>query len=146
MAAVETTDVELPRYEEEVNALRQQYEAQADTPNPSPSLQFQFGCLLICSSRRAEIAEGLELLTQLSEVGFQRTQVSQNLAMGHLKMGNYVAAKEHVDEWRMLEPADGMARMVESVILHRASQDGHIAVFLLGAVALACATWWKCRR
>mmetsp|Transcript_14895 Transcript_14895/g.33940 ORF Transcript_14895/g.33940 Transcript_14895/m.33940 type:complete len:144 (+) Transcript_14895:78-509(+) len=143
---MDTSAVQMPRYEEEVKGLRAEYEAQADAPNPSPSLQFQFGCLLLCSSRRTEIAEGLELLTQLSEVGFERTQVSQNLAMGHLKMGNYLAAKEHVDEWRMLEPADGMARMVESVILHRAAQDGHIAVFLLSAVALACVTWWKCRR
>mmetsp|Transcript_8892 Transcript_8892/g.19915 ORF Transcript_8892/g.19915 Transcript_8892/m.19915 type:complete len:143 (-) Transcript_8892:37-465(-) len=137
---------QIASYDEEVGILRKQYEAQAESDAPSPTLQFQFGCLLLCSARRSEIVEGVELLTELLEVGFKRTEVSQNLAMGQLKLGNYAAAKEHVDEWRMLEPGDGMARMVESTILHRAAQDGYIGMFLIAAVTVGLAAFWRARR
>mmetsp|Transcript_63579 Transcript_63579/g.186553 ORF Transcript_63579/g.186553 Transcript_63579/m.186553 type:complete len:146 (-) Transcript_63579:51-488(-) len=122
----------------EIESLRSRYEEQAYSDTPSPRLQFEFACLLICSPKGADVREGAVLLDQLLEAGFNRSEVLHNLVLTHLKLGQYLRAKEHVDMWLCLQPRNGMARMLHSVVLDRASHDGLIcvAVGLAGAGAL----------
>mmetsp|Transcript_112170 Transcript_112170/g.328152 ORF Transcript_112170/g.328152 Transcript_112170/m.328152 type:complete len:147 (-) Transcript_112170:80-520(-) len=125
--------------EAELEALRQRYEEQADSDQPSPRLQYEYACLLICSAKRADVREGARLLDQLLEVGFNRPEVLHHLSLAHLKLGQYVRAKEHVDMWLCLQPRNGMARLLHSLVLDRASHDGLIGVFGLGLLGVGMA-------
>uniref|UniRef100_A0A7S0FY40 Mitochondrial fission 1 protein n=1 Tax=Pyrodinium bahamense TaxID=73915 RepID=A0A7S0FY40_9DINO len=125
--------------EAEIEALRKRYEEQADSDQPSPRLQYEYACLLICSPKRAEIREGARLLDQLLEVGFNRPEVLHQLTLTYLKLGQYVRAKEHVDMWLCLQPRNGMARFLHSLVLDRASHDGLIGLFTLGFLGLGMA-------
>merc|ERR1719401_223896 len=121
----------------EIEVLRQKYEEQAHSDQPSPRLQFEFASLLICSPRRSDVREGRELLDQLLEVGFSRPEVLHYLTLTHLKLGQYLQAKEHVDMWLCLQPRNGMARFLHSLVLDRASHDGLLGLFGLGVLGLA---------
>mmetsp|Transcript_103689 Transcript_103689/g.231623 ORF Transcript_103689/g.231623 Transcript_103689/m.231623 type:complete len:146 (+) Transcript_103689:71-508(+) len=121
----------------EIEGLRQKYEEQAHSDQPSPRLQFEFASLLICSPRRSDVREGCQLLDELLEVGFSRPEVLHHLTLTHLKLGEYVRAKEHVDTWLCLEPRSGMARMLHSLVLDRASHDGFLGLAALGLLGLA---------
>mmetsp|Transcript_2191 Transcript_2191/g.4877 ORF Transcript_2191/g.4877 Transcript_2191/m.4877 type:complete len:147 (+) Transcript_2191:51-491(+) len=131
----------------EIEALRKRYEEQADSSTPSPRLQYEYACLLICSPKRAEIREGARLLDELLEAGFNRPEVLHQLTLTHLKLGQYVRAKEHVDMWLCLQPRNGMARLLHSLVLDRASHDGLVGLFgfgLLGVgVAFAFLRRWR---
>merc|ERR1719277_909555 len=116
----------------EIDVMRLKYEEQAHSDQPSPRLQFEFACLLICSPRRTDVREGKELLDQLLEVGFSRPEVLHYLTLTHLKLGQYLQAKEHVDMWLCLQPRNGMARFLHSLVVDRASHEG-----LLGLVGLS---------
>mmetsp|Transcript_98486 Transcript_98486/g.228349 ORF Transcript_98486/g.228349 Transcript_98486/m.228349 type:complete len:147 (+) Transcript_98486:107-547(+) len=138
MAAV-ATEWDASKLEEELETLRQRYQEQADSDNPSPRLQYEYACLLICSPKRADIREGVHLLDQLLEVGFNRPEVLHHLTLTHLKLGQYVRAKEHVDLWLCLQPRNGMARLLHSLVLDRASTDGLIGLFGLSLVGVGVA-------
>eukprot|EP00927_Polykrikos_kofoidii_P057249 TRINITY_DN51369_c0_g1_i1.p1 TRINITY_DN51369_c0_g1~~TRINITY_DN51369_c0_g1_i1.p1 ORF type:complete len:168 (-),score=25.70 TRINITY_DN51369_c0_g1_i1:99-533(-) len=120
----------------EIKVMRERYEGQASSDNPSARLQFDFACLLICSPSRSDVREGIELLDQLLEVGFNRTEVLHQLALAHLKIGQYIKAKENVDMWLCLQPGSVMARLLHSLVLDRASTDGLLFFFCLGIVSL----------
>mmetsp|Transcript_63764 Transcript_63764/g.103296 ORF Transcript_63764/g.103296 Transcript_63764/m.103296 type:complete len:146 (-) Transcript_63764:36-473(-) len=124
---------------DEIQTLREKYEEQATSDSPSPRLQFEYACLLICSPRHAEVREGARLLDELLEAGFHRTDVLHHLSLAHLKLGQYVRAKEHVDVWLHLEPRSGMARLLHSLVLERASHDGLLGLFGLGLLGLGAA-------
>merc|ERR1740117_598714 len=99
--------------------MRQKYEEHVEK-NPdshSPRLCYDYACLLICSPSRTEVRQGVELLDLLLQAGFQRPDVLNHLVLTHLKLGQYVCAKEHVDLWLRLEPRDNMARMLHSLVL-----------------------------
>jgi len=111
--------------ESEVDALRKTYEAQVvNSDQPSPQVQFEFACLLVSSPKRANIREGVELLEELLTAGFHRAEVLHHLALTHLKLGQYVRAKEQVDVLLNLQPRNSMARLLASLVLDRASHDG----------------------
>merc|ERR1712060_664286 len=120
----------------EIQVLRNKYEEQANSDAPSPRLQFEFACLLVCSPRRADVREGAMLLDQLLEAGFDRPAVLSNLTLTYLKLGQYVRAKEHVDMWLCLQPKNGMARLLHSLVLDRASHDGLLGLFCIGVFSL----------
>mmetsp|Transcript_90947 Transcript_90947/g.294345 ORF Transcript_90947/g.294345 Transcript_90947/m.294345 type:complete len:146 (+) Transcript_90947:81-518(+) len=130
----------------EIDTLRKRYEDQ-DLSQPSPRLQFEYACLLICSPKRAEIREGVRLLDELLEVGFNRPEVLHHLALAHLKLGQYVRAMQQVDTWLCLEPRNGLARLLHSLVLDRASHDGLIGLACLGlaAAGLLAALSWRQR-
>ncbi|CAK0859621.1 unnamed protein product [Prorocentrum cordatum] len=71
----------------ETEVLRARYEEQAGSARPSARLQFEYACLLACSPRRAEVAEGARLLDELLEAGFSREEVLHRLALAHLRRG-----------------------------------------------------------
>merc|ERR1740123_287463 len=123
--------------ESEIDALRKRYEAQAYSDQPSPRLQFEFACLLVSSPKRAHIREGVRLLEELLEAGFNRTEVLHHLALTHLKLGHYIRAKEQVDVWLCLQPRNSTARLLHSLVLDRASHDGLIGFFGIGLMSLS---------
>merc|ERR1712187_646342 len=116
----------------EIAVLRTKYEEQANSDAPSPSLQFEFACLLVCSPRKADMREGVRLLEELLGVGFDRIAVLNNLTLTYLKLGQYVRAKENVDLLLQLQPKSGMARLLHSLVLDRASHDGLLGLLCMG--------------
>lgn len=120
----------------ELDMMRQKYKEQPDMSQPSPKIQFEYACLLICSPSRADIREGVELLVQLYDVEFHPTEVLHRLALAHLKLGQYGQAKKEIDRWLDLEPKDGTARMLHSLIIDRATHDGLVGLFCAGLLVV----------
>ncbi|CAE7742613.1 unnamed protein product, partial [Symbiodinium pilosum] len=52
---------------DEIDSLRAQYKAQVDSNKVSPRLQFMYGFALACSSRYADVDEGIFLLSELMD-------------------------------------------------------------------------------
>jgi len=147
MAAVAGSDWDAAALDGEIAALRKRYEAQADSDQPSPRLQYEFACLLVCSPKRADISEGVRLLDELLEAGFHRAEVLHQLALTDFKLGQYVNAKRHLDMWLCLQPRHVTARMLHSLVLDRTSHDGLVGFCSLGllgaAVGFAVFRLWR---
>merc|ERR1712232_1097339 len=120
---------------QEIEQVRKAYDehCQVDPNKISPKLTFEYSCLLICSPSKVQVREGLELLL---DSGYKRPEVLHHLVLTHLKLGQYVRAKEMVDMWLCLEPRNNMARMLHSLVLDRASHDGLIGILGFGVLAL----------
>lgn len=86
----------------------------------SQKIQFEYACLLICSPDG--IHEGLQLLLQLRDEGFCSPKVLHRLTLAHLKLGRHGQAKKDVDRWLDLEPRDGVALLLRSII-EQATQE-----------------------
>mmetsp|Transcript_118864 Transcript_118864/g.236832 ORF Transcript_118864/g.236832 Transcript_118864/m.236832 type:complete len:149 (+) Transcript_118864:143-589(+) len=131
----------------EIASLRKRYDAQADSEQPSPRLQYEFACLLVCSPKRADIREGVRLLDELLEAGFHRAEVLHHLSLSYFKLGQYVHAKRYLDMWLSLQPRHATARLLHSLVLDRTSHDGLVGFFSLGllgaAVAFAVFRRWR---
>ncbi|OEH78183.1 hypothetical protein cyc_01625 [Cyclospora cayetanensis] len=108
---------------EETEALRAQY------------LQFELASLLSCSPRKANLREATDLLTELLDIGFSRTDCLFQLALVHLKLGEYSLAKRRVETLLRMEPRNLSALSLHSLILDRASHDGVIGSLLIGVLA-----------
>ena len=127
---------------DEVKTMREQYEIQVEKEQPSPKFQWEFACTLSCSPRYSDVEEAVLLLEELLEVGFHRADCLHQLILANLKLGHYSKAKEAADVWLHIEPESGMARMLYSVVLERASHDGWLGICgmtLLAATGLLVA-------
>jgi len=122
--AAPTAGQDGPSLQADIAALRERYEEQAHSDQPSPKLQFEFACLLVCSPRRADVREGAQLLDELLEAGFSRAEVLHHLTLTNLKLGQYAKAKEHVDLWLCLQPRNSVARLLHAMVLDKATHDG----------------------
>ncbi|PHJ23085.1 tetratricopeptide repeat protein 11 [Cystoisospora suis] len=131
---VETMETTHFSLQAETQQLREQYNAQLLMDSPSPRLQFEYACLLSCSPNREEIRESLELFDELLEIGFNRADCLFQIALAHLKLGEYNLAKRRVEMLLRLEPRNLSALSLHSLIIDRASHDG-----LIGSVLLALA-------
>lgn len=124
---------------DEIETMREQYNQQVAKEEPSPKFQWEFACTLACSPRYVDVAEAVQLLEELVEVGFRRVDCLHQLILANLKLGHYAKAKESADVWLHLEPDNGVARMLYSVVLERASHDGWVGwcgLALLAATGL----------
>lgn len=119
----------------ETQALRAKYEQHLEKGHPSPRLQFELACLLSCSPRKADLRESKELLGELLEIGFSRPDCLFQLALTHLKLGEYSLAKRRVEALLRMEPRNLSALSLHSLILDRASHDGVIGSLLFGLIA-----------
>eukprot|EP00929_Paragymnodinium_shiwhaense_P023790 TRINITY_DN14808_c0_g1_i1.p1 TRINITY_DN14808_c0_g1~~TRINITY_DN14808_c0_g1_i1.p1 ORF type:complete len:154 (+),score=38.54 TRINITY_DN14808_c0_g1_i1:68-529(+) len=145
MEASPPAEDELRQYEwdpsvlrKDIEILREKYENQPCGAE-SPGLQFDFACHLICSSNRTEVREGVTLLEELLHVGFERAEVLHFLVLSYLKIGRYSDAKEKAELWLCIEPTNGMARLLHSVVLERASHDGLLGLFFFGVAGVTTA-------
>ncbi|XP_026190646.1 mitochondrial fission 1 protein [Cyclospora cayetanensis] len=126
---------------EETEALRAQYLQQLEKGMLFPKLQFELASLLSCSPRKANLREATDLLTELLDIGFSRTDCLFQLALVHLKLGEYSLAKRRVETLLRMglvgikEPRNLSALSLHSLILDRASHDGVIGSLLIGVLA-----------
>ena len=125
------------------------------------------GLTAVSYGRYKDVSEAVELIDELLEVGFRRVDCLHQLILANLKLGNYTKAKETLeigsqrsseaqeaaDVWLHLEPDNGLervltqgvARMLHSVVLERASHDGWLGFYGLTLVATgALNTFLKC--
>mmetsp|Transcript_21069 Transcript_21069/g.39599 ORF Transcript_21069/g.39599 Transcript_21069/m.39599 type:complete len:148 (+) Transcript_21069:56-499(+) len=120
---------------EEIAKIRREYQIQARNEIPSPKIQFDFACALIASCRYSDVKEAIFLLDELLDVGFRRNDTLHYMTLAHLKLGNYGRCKEKLDTWIHLEPGNGLAKVLHSVIIERASHDGWIGALGFGTIA-----------
>lgn len=131
---------------DEIKTMREQYNQQVAKEEPSPKFQWEFACTLACSPRYADVIEAVELLEELVEVGFRRVDCLHHLILANLKIGQYAKAKDNADVWLHLEPDNGVARMMYSVVVERASHDGWIAWCGFALLATGLIAAWLRRK
>ncbi|CDJ50805.1 hypothetical protein, conserved [Eimeria brunetti] len=119
----------------ETEALRAKYLEQLQSGCPCPRLQFEFASLLICSPNEKDLKESADLLTELLEIGFCRSDCLFQLALVYLKLGHYSLAKRRVEALLRMEPRNLSALSLHSLILDRAAYDGVSGSLILGLLA-----------
>lgn len=119
----------------ETRRLRQQYNNECMSETPSPRLQFEYACLLSCSPSRSDLRDALEMFHELLEIGYNQSNCLYQLAMAHLKLGEYYLAKRRVEMLIRMEPRNLAALSLHSLIVDRTAYDGIGGAVLLCAVA-----------
>ncbi|CDI81787.1 hypothetical protein, conserved [Eimeria acervulina] len=124
----------------ETEALRAKYLEQLESGCPCPRLQFEFASLLICSPNVKDLKDSADLLTELLEIGFCRSDCLFQLALVYLKLGHYSLAKRRVEALLRMglgvqEPRNLSALSLHSLILDRAAYDGVSGSLILGLIA-----------
>mmetsp|Transcript_35793 Transcript_35793/g.57027 ORF Transcript_35793/g.57027 Transcript_35793/m.57027 type:complete len:162 (+) Transcript_35793:56-541(+) len=112
-----------------------------DDKVPPSEVTYNYAILLIASPSKDQVIEGVDLLELLRGVmsdggavpkWYSRSKLLQRIVLAHLKLGQYVCAKDAVDEWLRYEPYNDMARLLHSLVLDRVSHDGLIGTAVLG--------------
>ncbi|CDJ35989.1 uncharacterized protein EMH_0004080 [Eimeria mitis] len=119
----------------ETEALRAKYLEQVESGSPCPRLQFEFASLLICSPNDKDLRDSADLLTELLEIGFCRSDCLFQLALVYLKLGHYSLAKRRVEALLRMEPRNLSALSLHSLILDRAAYDGVSGSLIIGLLA-----------
>ncbi|RKP06448.1 hypothetical protein THASP1DRAFT_31734 [Thamnocephalis sphaerospora] len=141
----ELADIEAPLADAELEAsysctrvrvLRKQFEREGMSVTPQTKFNYAWG--LVKSHRKAEQVRGVRLLTELCRNSPQRQREGlYYLALGHYKLGNYHNARECVDQLLDLEPHNGQAKALRSLIERKVTRDGVLGFAIVGSLVAA---------
>ncbi|KAK2198023.1 bifunctional Mitochondria fission 1 protein/Tetratricopeptide-like helical domain superfamily/Fis1 [Babesia duncani] len=88
---------ELDDVEFEIERLRIEYEEHLENRTPSAKLQYEYACMLICSSKPNHIDTAIELLDELVRIRYQSVNCMYQLALAHMKRKQYRKARRYLD-------------------------------------------------
>ncbi|KAI8049688.1 mitochondria fission 1 protein [Syncephalis plumigaleata] len=131
-------DIELPISKAELEVLRLQYEQEGQSATPQTKFNYAWG--LVKSRSRSEQELGVQLLTEICRGSPQRRRESlYYLSLGYCKLGNYVDARQCIDQLLELEPHNQQAKKLRAIIDRNVKREGLIGFTVVGGLVTGIA-------
>ncbi|KAK1938504.1 hypothetical protein X943_001820 [Babesia divergens] len=130
----------------EIDRLRREYEEGIDNNQPSPKVQYDYACMLMCSPETEHMNLAIELFDELIRIRYMSVQCMYQLALCHMKKREYKKARRHLDMLLRVEPRNHAALSLRSLLFQLLSDDamkGTVVAFMAAICALALYKSWK---
>ncbi|ORM40831.1 uncharacterized protein BXIN_2247 [Babesia sp. Xinjiang] len=117
-----------------------------ENSQPSPKVQYDYACMLMCSPQSEHIKLAIELFDELIRIRYQSAQCMYQLALCHMKRREYKKARRHLDMLLRLEPRNHAALSLRSLLFNLLSDDamkGTLFVMMASLCAFALYKSWK---
>lgn len=138
MAGVEDINFEIER-------LRREYEEGLENHNPSAKVQYDYACMLMCSTDNNHVTLAIELFEELIKIRYMSVQSMYQLALCHMKKREYKRARRYLDMLLRMEPRNHAALSLRSLLFQLLADDavkGTIFVLMATICAFAVYRSW----
>lgn len=97
----------------------------------------RYARLLVDSTDRDRIAEGIDLLGDLIDAGYKPAECLFAIAVGHYRRGSLRTARKHVQRVLRREPGNEEARAFQALLTGTVREDGVKGLAIVAGVTLA---------
>ncbi|CRG94978.1 mitochondrial fission 1 protein, putative [Plasmodium gallinaceum] len=115
----------------ELQRLKSDYETELSIDHVMPKTQFDYACLLICSSDTKNIKFASSLLHELLLINYNRIDCLYQLAIAHIKLRDYKKAKNYLNALLKIDARNSNALALKSLLFDLISSDGLIGALLV---------------
>ncbi|CAD2099009.1 mitochondrial fission 1 protein, putative [Plasmodium chabaudi chabaudi] len=119
----------------ELQRLKNDYENELSIDHVMPKTQFDYACLLICSSDLKNIKLASSLLHELLLINYNRIDCLYQLAIAHIKLRDYKKAKNYLNALLKIDARNTNALALKSLLFDMISSDGLIGGLLVALTA-----------
>ncbi|KDN49580.1 mitochondria fission 1 protein [Tilletiaria anomala UBC 951] len=129
-------DAETSLSPSELSVLRMQYHSELSSGHATTQTKFNYAWGLVKSTRRDEMAAGVDLLTDIYRSDPpRRRECLYYLALGHYKMGNFEEAKRFNAILIDREPNNLQAQSLAQLIEKGVTREGYIGMAITAGAA-----------
>ncbi|KJP89915.1 hypothetical protein AK88_00371 [Plasmodium fragile] len=119
----------------ELERVKSDYENELSVDHVMPKTQFDYACMLICSSDLKNIQLASSLLHELLLINYNRIDCLYQLAIAHMKLRDYKKAKNYLNALLKMDARNSNALALKSLLFDLISSDGLIGALLVALTA-----------
>eukprot|EP00742_Colponemidia_sp_Colp-10_P003367 GILJ01003586.1.p1 GENE.GILJ01003586.1~~GILJ01003586.1.p1 ORF type:complete len:189 (+),score=14.44 GILJ01003586.1:59-568(+) len=120
----------------DIERFREAYLQEMQKDAPSPQAQFELAWCLTCSSNRGDLREGIELLQELIEAGYNRLDCIYYIALAHFRLGEYAKSRRRIEMLLRMQPNHRQGLSLQSIIVDKITTEGSLGIAIFASLAV----------